>query len=153
MTQTRKKHIILISCVFLLISMRIIEKGGLPIGKPPFISIPIYYIRCINSRLDNLAPVFLSLADIAAITEFSHTLSLREEFLSFIRISLLNTQITYLSKEEVTEVSPVRLLRIKREWVLALIGQQWVVAPQVPVTAIHSEFGFYPYRPYASDRG
>ena len=36
---------------FLLICMRIIEKGGLPIGKPPFISIPIYYIKVYQFKI------------------------------------------------------------------------------------------------------
>ena len=36
------------------------------------------------------------------------------------------------------EVLPVRLLRVEREWVLAFLSQSWVVAPQVPVTALNS---------------
>jgi len=30
------------------------------------------------------------------------------------------------------EVSPVRLLRVEAEWILAFLGQSGIVAPQVP---------------------
>ena len=58
------------------------------------------------------------------------------EFLGLVRISLLDRKVTNLTKQEVVEVLPVRLLRVERERVLAFLSQSWVVAPEVPVTAL-----------------
>ena len=41
-------------------------------------------------------------------------------------------------QSQVVEVLPVGLLRVERERVLAFLSQGGVVAPQVPVTALHS---------------
>lgn len=59
--------------------------------------------------LDDLAPVFLCLAHIAAVAELGHALGLCEEFLCLVGISLLYAQITNLAEQEVAEIAPVRL--------------------------------------------
>ena len=41
-------------------------------------------------------------------------------------------------RSQVVEVSPVRLLRVEAERILAFLGQSGVVTPQVPVTALDS---------------
>ena len=43
-----------------------------------------------------------------------------------------------LAQQEVVEVSPVRLLGVEAERIIAFLGQSGIVAPQVPVTAFNS---------------
>ena len=76
-----------------------------------------------------LTPVFLSLADIALITELCHLLTGVEEFLTLIWISLENREETNLTVEEVLELRPVWRLRVEREWVLSFLCQLWVITP------------------------
>ena len=57
-------------------------------------------------------PVLLRLADVSLVAELSHLLSLGEEFLGLVRISLLDGEVTNLTEQEVVEVLPVRLLSI-----------------------------------------
>ena len=61
-------------------------------------------------------PVLLRLADVSLVAELGHLLGLGEELLSLVRISLLNREVTNLTKQEVVEVLPVRLLRVECEW-------------------------------------
>ena len=127
-----------------------------------------------------VAPILLRLADVGLVAELSHALSLGEELLGLVGISLLDGEVTNLAEQEVVEVLPVRLLGVERERVLAFLSQSWVVAPQVPGlelarfarrrTALHGLVpsqrhsvvsGFFPspqpgscpYRPWPSDRG
>ncbi len=56
------------------------------------------------------APVFGLLAQIALVTDLCHLLSLGEQFFGFVRICLLDAQITDLAHQEVVELCPVWFL-------------------------------------------
>ena len=89
--------------------------------------------------LDLLAPIFLALANVGLVAELSHLLSLGEELVSFLRECLLYRKIANLTEKEVAEVLPLRSLRIECERIFALVSQQWVETPQVPVATINGE--------------
>ena len=75
-------------------------------------------------------PVLLRLADVGLVADLGHLLGLGEEFLSLVRISLLNREVTNLTEQEVVEVLPVGLLGVERERILAFLSQGGVV--QIP---------------------
>ena len=112
----------------------LINKAGAETNLPRLL-----YMIGNSSQLDLLAPVFLALTNVSLVTELGHLLSLSEELVSLLWECLLYREVTYLTEQEVTEVSPVRSLAIESEWVLALSSQEWVVTPQVPVTALNSQ--------------
>ena len=79
-----------------------------------------------------ILPVLLRLADVGLVAELSHLLSLGEEFLGLVGISLLDGEVTNLAHEEVVEVLPVGLLRVEAERILAFFDEGGVEAPEVP---------------------
>jgi len=79
-----------------------------------------------------ILPVLCCLTDVSLVADLCHLLGLGKELLGLVRISLLDREVTNLTKQEVVEVLPVRLLRVEAEWVLAFLSQSGVVAPQVP---------------------
>ena len=84
-----------------------------------------------------LTPVLLRLADVALIANLGHLLGLGEELLGFVGISLLDGKIANLAEQEVVELTPVGLLGVEAERVLAFLDEGGVEAPEVPVAALH----------------
>src|SRR5690554_2866061 len=60
-----------------------------------------------------------------------------KQFISLTREGLDQLRVAHLSQQEVAEPTPIGFLAVKLEGVLTLLLQTRVVAPQVPVTAIH----------------
>ena len=91
-------------------------------------------MRCFRLNQERLFP-FAQLL-VAFVAELGELFGLGEQFLGLLGEGLQQAVVTDLAHDEVLELVPVGLLRVKVEAVLAGVFLGGVEAPEVPVTAL-----------------
>ena len=82
-------------------------------------------------------PLALGETEVVVVAPLCVGLGCGEKLGSFGRILLHDGSVAHLAFEEVLELASVGSLRVEREGVLALFLQSGIVAPEVPVAALH----------------